>query len=239
MVANLTLGVVRSLRSVDNSGTSLHEARVGTRVYGGFMTQQTGRVRVYIACSLDGFIAGPDDELAWLTEPRDPSRPLAAGTWGDAAPTALSYDDFIADVGAMLMGRGTFDVVKDFDTWYYGDLPVLVATSRPLGEAPATVSAVQGEPRELVQDALERAGGKDVYVDGGNLIRQCLDAGLIDDLTVTINPTILGAGVPLFAGTEHAHELTVTDVAKYTDGLVQLRMRPAGGGARKQTTAAQ
>jgi len=208
------------------------DANVSAANYGGVMTEHAGRVRVYIGSSLDGFIAGPADELAWLTEARLVDKPRAAGAWADVPPTALTYDDFIADVGAMLMGRGTFDVVKNFDTWYYGDLPVLVATSRPLGDAPATVTAVQGDVRQLVSRALEIAGGKDVYVDGGELIRQCLDAGLIDDITVTITPTILGAGHALFAGAKRMHDLTITDVAKFEDGMVQVRLQTTRQGTR-------
>ena len=189
------------------------------------MTASSGRVRVYIACSLDGFIAGPNDELGWLTDPRPADSPLAAAGWVQVAATALSYDAFIADVGAMLMGRGTFDVVRGFDDWFYGDLPILVATSRPFDFSRETVTPVAGDVHSLVATALEVAGGKDVYVDGGNLIRQCLDARLVDELIVTMVPTILGAGHALFAGTELRHDLTITDVSKFDDGMVQLRMR--------------
>ena len=192
------------------------------------MTQPSGRVRVYIACSLDGFIAGPHDELEWLTQERPGDRPLAAGAWASRQADGLSYEEFTSDIGAMLMGRGTYDVVAGFDEWYYGDLRVLVATSRPLENAPSTVSALTGDITNLVDAARAAANGKDVYVDGGSVNRQCLDAGLVDELTVTVMPTVLGHGRPLFAGTTSVHEMTVMDVSKYESGMIQLHMRPAG-----------
>jgi dihydrofolate reductase len=175
-----------------------------------------GRVRVYIASSVDGFVAGVDDDLSWLpTEgPGDP---------GDA----LTYEAFTAQVGVLLMGRRTFDVVAGFEgAWPY-DKPVLVATHRPLpANAPAGVRAVSGTIGEVVAVAQQAAGEADVYLDGGALIRSALDAGLIDELVVTMVPTVLGAGVPLFAGTERRHALQLVGVHRYGEQMVQLVLRP-------------
>src|SRR6478672_1741895 len=134
------------------------------------MSGARGPVRVFIATSLDGFIAGPGDDLTWLPE----------GGGEDHG-----YDDFMAEIGAVLMGRTTYDVV--------------------LG-----IVAVGG-----------------IYVDGGALIRQFLAAGLIDNLTVTIVPVILGAGTPLFAGLPERRRLTLTGSQSYRSGLVTLRYLPA------------
>lgn len=153
---------------------------------------------------------------------------MATGPWADAAPDALGFEEFTADVGAMLMGRRTFDVVHGMDlAWPYGDLPILVATGRPLTHAPATVTPASAPIANLVAEALALADGKDVYVDGGSVIRQALDAGLVDQMVVTLHPTILGAGHPLFAGAEQRHHITVTDVRRYGDGMVQLTLEPA------------
>lgn len=168
---------------------------------------------MFIACSLDGFIAGPDDDLSWLPAPE------GADDFG--------YGAFIADVGALLMGRRTHDVVAGFPgDWPYGERPVLVATQRPLSPKQATVRAVQGSIGELVRAAREVAGERDVYLDGGNLIRQALDAGLVDELTITVVPVVLGRGVPLFAGTAQRHALERVDVRSQSAGLVQLVYRP-------------
>lgn len=190
------------------------------------MNTLPGRVRVFIACSLDGFIADVHDGLDWLTQPRGDHAPLARGNWAERTSDALSFDDFATDVGAILMGRRTYDVVSAFDPWPYGDTPVIVATSRPLENAPSTVSTASAPIKNLVAEALTAAAGKDVYLDGGNLIRQALDADLIDQIIVTQMPTVLGRGHALFAGADQARELTVTDVLKHEDGMVQLHLAP-------------
>jgi len=184
----------------------------------------TGRVRIYIATSLDGFIAGPGDDLSWLPGSDEMSAGLEDATRGGE----LTYEAFMADVGALLMGRRTYDVVRGFDVpWPFKDHPVLVATRRPLDPgAPATVRAVAGDIRDMVSLALETAGRRDVYLDGGRLIRQAAEADLIDDLTVTVAPVALGEGLPLFAGLSRRYPLEILSHHSSPGGMVQLRMRP-------------
>lgn len=174
---------------------------------------RTGRVCVYCGCSLDGFIAGEDDDLTWLPDPPD---------GGDGG-----FGVFFAGMGAILMGRRTYDIVAGFppETWLYGDVPVLVATHRLLGPTRATVRAVEGSIDQLVEEAKEVARGGGVYVDGGILIRQALDAGLVDEVTVTVVPAILGRGVPLFAGASHRRELERVAVRAFDGGMTQLTYR--------------
>lgn len=186
-------------------------------------------VHVYIAASLDGFIAGPGDDLSWLGG-ADGSAPAAPPEPED--PGALSYQAFIGGVGALLMGRRTYDVVRDFDRWYYGDLPVLVATTRPMDRnPPPTVRAVQGTIQEMVAEARQVAGRKNVYLDGGVLIRQAAAADLIDELTITVAPVALGAGQPLFAGLERSYALDILSHHDFPGGMVQLRARPRRDGS--------
>lgn len=177
-----------------------------------------GRVRVYIATSLDGFIAGPNDELDWLPTP-SPDTVLPEGV--------LGFDAFMKDIGAMLMGRGTYDAVRRMsDAWFYGDTPVLVPTHRPLDGAVPTVRAVAGDIGALLDEALRVAGGKDVYVDGGATIRAALDAGRVDDIVITVIPVVLGAGKPLFAGVTRRCPMEIVSHRDYGGGMVQLRMCP-------------
>jgi dihydrofolate reductase len=171
----------------------------------------TARVRVFIACSLDGFIAGPGGDLSWLPAPREDED--------------YGYGAFIAETSAMLMGRATFDTVVGFADWPYGELPVLVATTRPLDPPVASVRAIAGDPAELLAQVRAVTEGP-VYLDGGALIRQFLDAGLVDELTVTIVPCVLGAGSPLFAGAQ-ARRLELIRTRSFDDGLVQLDYRVA------------
>ncbi len=154
---------------------------------------RTSRVRVYMACSLDGFIAGPDDDLGFLDE----SAPATAEA-GEPSE-ALGFEAFMEQVGAMLMGRRTHDVIAGMRVWAYGDTPVLVATHRDLEPAADSVRPVTGGIESLIDQAKELAGEKDVYLDGGNLIRQGLDAGLVDELCITYVPVLLGGeGIRLF-----------------------------------------
>jgi dihydrofolate reductase len=177
---------------------------------------QPNRVRVFIGCSLDGFIAGPNDELDWLDLPKGAED---------------TFTPFMAGIGAMLMGRRTFDVVRGFvGEWPYGEVPVLVATRRALEGARATVRAVGGSVEEMVAEAKRSAGSKDVYLDGGTLIRQALDAGLVDEITVSILPIVLGRGIPLFAGAERRHQLVLRSCREIGGGMVQLVYETAEGG---------
>lgn len=172
----------------------------------------TNRVRAFLATSLDGFIAGPNDELDWLP-----------GHEGDGAED--TFTPFFAEIGAMLMGRRTFDVVSGFGgEWFYGDKPILVATSRPLEAAQQSVKPVHGTIAEMVEEARRVAGDRDVYLDGGTLFRSALDAGLVDELTLTIVPTILGQGIPLFGPTT-TRTLSLVSSREIGAGMVQLRYR--------------
>ena len=173
------------------------------------------RIRVFIACSLDGFIAGPKDELDWL-----PS---------DHEGIEDTFTPFLAQIGALLMGRRTFDVCCGFAEWPYGETPVLVATARPLRSTRPTVEPVGGAIEEIVEVARARAGGRDVYLDGGALIRSALDARLIDEITVTSIPLILGRGLPLFAGVTQRHGLDFVEHRHIGGGLVQTTYRPRHG----------
>jgi len=167
---------------------------------------------VFIASSLDGFIAGPEDELDWLDFD------------GEIDDT---FTPFFADVGAMLMGRRTYDVVSGFEgDWPYGDTPVLVATSRPLDGTIPTVRAVSGDVTEMLATARDAAAGRDVYLDGGELIRSALEADLVDEMTITMIPVVLGAGRPLFAGVGNRHDLELISSRPIGSGLVELVYRP-------------
>ncbi|MQA91144.1 MAG: dihydrofolate reductase [Gemmatimonas sp.] len=170
---------------------------------------ESSRTRVFVGCSLDGFIAGPNDELDWL-----PNLDTGEDT----------FTPFLAAIGAMAMGRRTFDIVEGFEgDWLYGALPILVATHRPLSTDRPTVSAVSGPIQKVIAEAKRVAGAKDVYVDGGILIREALDAGLVDEITVTIVPKILGRGIPLFAGAEKLHGLDLQEVREIGGGMVHVR----------------
>ena len=172
------------------------------------------KLRVFIACSLDGFIAGDDDDLGWLPQ-------------SEVDAEASGYEAFMSEIGALLMGRRTYEVVCGFglEVRPYGERPVLVATHRALEPAAGSVRAASGTIHELVAEARRAAGELDVYLDGGELIRQALDAELIDELVVSIAPVILGGGRPLFAGASRRHALELVEQRDIGGGMVQLRYR--------------
>ncbi|MFT5681808.1 MAG: dihydrofolate reductase [Myxococcota bacterium] len=175
----------------------------------------SSRVRVYMACSLDGFIAGPDDDLSWLEPPADAPPPTGG----------IEFEPFMAQIGVMIMGRRTHDVVAGFGQWAYGETPVLVATRRPLTPAAPTVRAVSGDIAAIIEQARAVAGEKDIYLDGGDLIRQALNAGLIDELIITIIPILLGDGIRLFDGI--AQRTSLEFVAHHAYGhMAQIVARP-------------
>ena len=181
------------------------------------------RVRGYLGMSLDGRIAGPDDDLEWLMASH--SRPASRAV-PETRDDYLGYDDFIADVGALLMGRRTYDVVANFDQWPYGELLVVVATTRPLDPIVPTVTSTSGTPADLVAMARDLADGRDVYADGGQLVSGLLMAGLLDELTTTILPTVHGPGIGLFEAVSAPVPLVVTRVATSEEGPVQLVWEP-------------
>lgn len=180
-------------------------------------------VKVYLACSLDGFIAGPEHDLSWLPSAEDetPQTP-------PCDPEAVGYETFIAGIGAMLMGRRTYDVVRGFGgDWHYGDLPIHLATNRELdADPPATIKPVAGSIETLIADAKVAAGDKDVYLDGGDLVRQAADAGLVDQFIITYAPIALGKGTPLFGALEGYYKLDITASYRYSFGMLQIHAQP-------------
>lgn len=171
------------------------------------------RVRVFIASSLDGFIAGVNDELDWLPQ--------------HGAGAEDTFTPFMTEIGALLMGRRTYDVVSGFDgPWPYEQTPVLVATQRVLKPKVPSVRAIAGSIEVLIAQAKRAAAGRDVYIDGGALIRSALDARLIDELVVTLIPIVLGKGMPLFAGVNERHPLSLQSSRPIGADMVQLVYRP-------------
>ena len=177
------------------------------------------RVRVYLGCSPDGCVAGPDHDLSFLTEHTPPPGADPGG--------GLGFEDFLAQIGALLMGRRTYQVLLDYDAWHYGDRPVLVATHHTLPPAPhgGRAWAVQGPIEELVAEAMVAAGGKDLYLDGGDLVRQGLDAGLVDELCLTFLPVVLGHGIRLWEGLQNRNDLRFEPPTTRAGGMVQVTAR--------------
>jgi dihydrofolate reductase len=166
------------------------------------------KASVFIATSIDGFIARSNGALDWLPE-------------GGGEPHG--YTEFMATVDALVIGRKTFETVLSFPEWPYGPKPVIVLSSTPEAlEAPrgALCTIINAPPAEVV-DRLAARGMDHLYIDGGVTIQRFLEAGLIQRLIITRVPVVLGAGIPLFGPV--ARDLRFTHVATraYPSGLVQ------------------
>jgi len=179
---------------------------------------QTPRGDVFIATSLDGFIARPDGTLDWLT-----GRPEEEETGRHDPDEDFGYGAFLDTVDAVFMGRATFDVVHGFEgDWPYPK-PVYVWTSDPGTVEPkpgADVRAVSGSLEEVL-DRLRADGIDRAYVDGGATIRAWLDAGRIDRMTISVVPVLIGEGIPLFGGTAGDIALELESSRAFPGGMVQ------------------
>lgn len=164
----------------------------------------------YMAASLDGFIARADDGLDWLDAVQRPGE-----DYGFAA--------FFASVEALLLGRNTWEVARRFVPWPYAAKRCVVLTSRPAeGSHGETFHA--GDPAPLLA-RLHGEGVKRVYVDGGVTVARFLAAGLLDDLTVSLIPVLLGEGIRLFPGGYAERGLELTGSRSFPSGLVQVEYR--------------
>jgi dihydrofolate reductase len=172
------------------------------------------KASVFIATSLDGFIARLDGALDWL--PPDGGEPHG-------------YDEFIATVDVLVIGRKTFETVLTFDAWPYGTKPVIVLTHRTSGlKAPegAQCDFMSGAPPEIV-GRLTTRGFTHAYVDGGVTIQGFLAAGLIQRLIITRIPVLLGSGIPLFGALSGDVRLEHVATRAFPSGMVQSEYRIA------------
>lgn len=167
---------------------------------------------LFIATSLDGFIAGPDDDLSWLFTDTD-----------------YGFDDFYASVDALIMGRGTYDVVQKLGKWpYVGKKVVVVSRQKEIEIRTPETTSFLGDLEEL-KARLEKEGSVNVWlVGGGELVVSCLNLGLIDQVVVSLHPVLLGQGVPLFPAKFPKTRLDLLEAESFDSGLVQLtyQVRP-------------
>ena len=166
------------------------------------------KVSVFIATSLDGFIARLDGGLDWL--PADDCEPHG-------------YDEFMATVDAIVIGRKTLETVLGFGAWPYGKKPVIaLSTTMPEVKVPegAVCELMSGDPKDIVARLTQR-GMQHLYIDGGVTIQGFLQARLIQRLVITRIPVLLGSGIPLFGALSSDIRLTHVNTRWYASGMVQ------------------
>jgi dihydrofolate reductase len=163
---------------------------------------------VFVGTSVDGFIARNNGDLDFLPE-------------GGGEPHG--YTEFIASVGAIVIGRNTFEKVLTFDAWPYGDKRVVILSSRPLDLSAVVGGVVEqmaGPPADIVSQ-LAATGAQHLYIDGGITIQRFLSAGLIQRLIITRVPVLIGDGIPLFGALPRDIRLQHVATRHYQSGLVQ------------------
>ena len=169
------------------------------------------RCSVFIATSLDGFIARTDGRLDWLS--------IVARDGED-----YGYRAFHDSIDTIVFGRKTYDTALSFEQWPYTGKRYIVVTHRPTAPTHGE-EFFTGSVEQLVE-RLTDEGARHVYVDGGSIIRQFIAAGLIDDLTVSVIPILLGEGLPLFGTIGHDLRLKLIRTKAFESGLVQLTYEP-------------
>lgn len=165
-------------------------------------------VSVFVGASVDGFIARLNHDLDWLPE-------------GGGEPHG--YEEFLAGIDALVIGRKTFKKVLTFEPWPYGTKRVVVLSGQPLRLPSSIGSAVEqmaGSPAEIVARLAAR-GATNLYVDGGITIQRFLRAGLVDRLIITRVPVLIGEGIPLFSTLPHDLRLHHVATRSFPSGLVQ------------------
>jgi dihydrofolate reductase len=183
------------------------------------------QVSVFIAASLDGFIARADGAIDWLGAVEREGE-----DYGFAA--------FFASVDALVMGRKTYETALGFEPWPYAGLRCVVMTGDTARASRHGEEFAAGDLSALLE-RLGAEGVKRVYVDGGTVIAQALKARLVDDMTVSVIPVLLGEGTPLAPGVGGGAgagavgaaggdvRLELVEHRAYASGLVQLRYRLA------------
>jgi len=174
------------------------------------------RASVYIGASLDGFIARPDGNIDWLTQFANED-------------AVHAYEEFMSNIDAIVIGRGTFEKILSFPSWPYEKKAfVLSSTLKQLPDKlrdKATLLSMK--PKELLT-YLSSLGFSNIYVDGGKVIQSFLQEDLIDDLIISKVPALIGSGIPLFgflnADLKFEHIKTVVQ----SNGLVRSYYKRVG-----------
>lgn len=170
------------------------------------------KVSLYIAASLDGYIARRDGGIDWLS--------LVERQGED-----YGYNAFYTSMDAIVMGRKTYELGLSFGEWPYPGKKSFVFTRRDLKSSRDGVAFVSGEPDRVLKNIQAHGFEKIWLVGGGELTGAFLQQGLIDEYIVSIIPTILGEDVPLFPPLGREEKLALINAATYASGLVQLHYR--------------
>ena len=176
---------------------------------------------VYIATSADGYIATLDGGVDWLQ--------TAGNMEADMGSEDLGYQFFMESVDCMIMGRKCMEMISSMnlapEQWPYGDAHIVVL-SNSIKESPENlrgkVEMYSGDIRDLINE-LEQKGLEHAYIDGGSTITAFLNLQLINEMTITQVPVLLGEGVPLFGKIDSVINLENAEASAYPNGYIQIK----------------
>lgn len=166
------------------------------------------QLSVFCGISVDGFLARPDHRVDFLDT-------------GGQEPHG--HEEFFKTVDVIVFGRNTYQFVVSYGQWLYGKKAVVVLSSKPVDFSwikNGNVQHMAGDPVDIVTQ-LEAKGYKHAYIDGGVTIQRFLAAGLIDRMTISMVPVLIGSGMPLFGPLPHDVPLRHVATRTYRGGLVQ------------------
>ncbi|MGB7439717.1 MAG: dihydrofolate reductase family protein [Coleofasciculaceae cyanobacterium] len=163
------------------------------------------KIILFIACSLDGYIASTTGEVDWLFTDQD-----------------YGYSDFFATIDTVLIGRKTYEQVLSFGEYPYQGVKSYLFTRNSLFQTDKNVELARGDTKKFV-DELRQLQGKNIWLVGGSqLIDDLMSKNLVDELILSIHPIFLGEGIPLFTKRTTPQSLQLTQCQTYSSGLVQL-----------------
>lgn len=162
-------------------------------------------VSLFIACSLDGFIAGKDGRIDWLFLDQD-----------------YGYTEFLGSVDAAVMGRKTWDLARTFEPVPYPGKKKYIFSRRARKSSDKDVFYTASDPAAFVRGLKRRPGKKIWLVGGGEIIAILLNSGLMDEMVLSIHPLILGEGIRLFSGITRQSKWGLMKSKRFPTGLVQF-----------------
>jgi len=182
------------------------------------------KASVYIATSLDGFIARENGDVDWLSGSDE-----GESVEGENDNGYLDFQAFMDTVDVLVMGRNTYEqvLVLTKGRWPYGSTRIVVLSSKLSqisDEMPKTVELRSGPITEIAKE-LKESGAKHLYIDGGKTIQGFLNAGLIQEIIITRVPILIGKGIPLFGPIDKDLKLQHLETHSLGNGLVQSRYR--------------
>jgi dihydrofolate reductase len=174
-----------------------------------------GKLTLYIAASMDGYIAKENGDVAWLHEFPNPDHP------------DYGYAAFYSTVGTLVMGRKTYEEIVGFGIeWPYPGIKSYIATRQPGFAIHSPDTFLLGSPAEEHLTELKKETEKDVWlVGGGELVSFCLERQLLDRLIITYMPITLGSGLPFFPGKNPGTRWDLASATTFGNGVITLNYR--------------